>query len=171
LIPANYPHSEYCERARQTAAVLKRMIAEDEAHAKAGTIEFDTLSNDQVRELIFRLRDQNGHQFSQPGSCDIFEDWHGNTNTPAHQLVRLSYAAVPQLIAALNSDTLTRSVGYWRDFTFSHNVLTVGDCCEAILQRITGKSFFVATTTSSYMTKDGKASTVGSENLVRHWNR
>ena len=160
-IPANYPHSEYCERARQTAAVLKRMIAEDEAHAKAGTIELDTLStNDQVRELIFRLRDQNGHQFSQPGSCDIFEDWHGKTNTPAHRLLRLSYVAVPQLIAALDSDTLTRSVGFWRDFTFSHNVLTVGDCCEAILQRITGKSFFVPTTTFSYMTKDGKASAV-----------
>jgi hypothetical protein len=27
-----------------------------------------------VAELIFQLRDQNGMQFSQPGSCDIFAD-------------------------------------------------------------------------------------------------
>jgi hypothetical protein len=155
----NYPDTEHRERARATAEILKRMIAEDRAHAKQEPVDLVQLPvEERVRELIFRLRDQNGHQYSQPGWCDIFEDWHGVTNTPAHQLVRLGYAAVPQLIEALDSDTLTRSVGYHRNFYFSHTVLTVGDCAAAILERITGKSFFIPKTTSSYMTKDGEIS-------------
>ena len=158
-IVTNYPHSEYRERARQTAEVLRRMIAEDEAHANVAPANLDQLPvEQQVRELIFRLRDQNGQQSSQPGDCDIFENMQGSTNTPAHQLVRLGYAAVPQLIVALDDPTFSRSVGYWRDFTFSHTVLTVGDCAQAILQRISGKSFFEPRSTFSYMSMDGQAS-------------
>ncbi|MGA3267428.1 MAG: hypothetical protein ABSE16_11465 [Verrucomicrobiota bacterium] len=159
-IVTNYPDSEYHERAVQTAEMLRKMIAKDEAHAKIAITNLDQLPVEQrVQELIFRLRDQNGHQWSQPGFCDIFRNdlRRNNTNTPAHQLVRLGYAAVPQLITALDDPTLTRSVGYWRDFTFSHTVLTVGDCAADILQRITGKSFFVPTSTFSYMSKDQKA--------------
>lgn len=159
-IATNYPDSEYHARAAQTSEMLRKMIAEDELHAQIAKTNREQLSvAAQVRELIFELRDQNGHQYSQPGECDIFNDWSGgnNTNTPAHRLVRLGYAAVPQLIAALDDPTLTRSVGYWRDFVFSHNVLTVGDCCQAILKRITGKSFFVPVYTSSYTSKDDMA--------------
>jgi hypothetical protein len=140
----DYPHSEHRDRAQKTAEVLKRMIAEDQVHKTVGSNDLVRLPvDDQVKELIFQLRDQNGHQFSQPGWCDIFEDWRGTTNTPAHRLVALGYAAVPQLIAALDSDTLSRSVGYHRNFYFSHTVLTVGDCASQILQRITGRSLLV----------------------------
>jgi hypothetical protein len=156
-IVKNYPHSEHLERAKQTASVLKRMISEDEMHASPGRTNLNELTQqEQVRELIFRLRDQNGHQFSQPGWCDIFDDWVGATNTPAHELVKLGYVAVPQLIAALGDPTFSRSVGYHRDFYFSHTVLTVGDCTQAILRRITGKSFFEPRSTFSYMSKDGE---------------
>ena len=156
-IATNYPDSEYHKQAAQTTEMLRRMIAEDKSHAKIATIPLAQLPVEaQVRELIFELRDQNGHQYSQPGWCDIFDEAfvRGNTNTPAHRLVRLGYAAVPQLIAALDDPTLTRSVGYWRNFRFSHTVLTVGDCSEAILDRISGRSFFVPGYTSSYMSKD-----------------
>ena len=160
-IVSNYPHSEHLERAKQTVGILKRMVSEDEMHAKLALTNFNQLPMEQqVRELIFRLRDQNGHQFSQPGSCDIFEDWRGTTNTPAHQLVKLGYAAVPQLIATLDDTTFSRSVGFHRNFYFSHTVLTVGDCAEAILQRITGKSFFESRSTYSYMSKDGETSAI-----------
>jgi hypothetical protein len=135
------------------------MIAEDGAHRKVTETELDRLPVEkQVAEFIFRLRDQNGHQCSQPGSCDIFMNYAGTTNTPAHKLVRIGYPAVPQLIAALDDPTFTRSVGYWRDFTFSHTVLTVGDCAATILRSITGKSFYSPVTTSGYMSKDGKIS-------------
>lgn len=162
-IVTNYPDSEYHERAVQTVKILRRMIAEDEAHAKNPITNLDQLPVEaRISELIFRLRNQNGHQYSQPGSCDIFGDWRReDTNTPAHQLLRLGYSAVPQLIAALGDDTFTRSVGFQRDFVFSHHVLTVGDCAEAILERIAGRTFFVPTSTSSYMSKDQKVSETG----------
>ncbi len=153
-----YPHSEYQERARQTVAMLTRMVAEDEAHARTAPTNLAALPVDaRVRELLFELRDQHGEQSSQPGWCDIFDDWRGVTNSPAHQLVSIGYPAVPQLIAVLEDTTFTRSVGYWCDFTFSHQVLTVGDCSLAILGRITGKYFYVANHSSGDMSTDEKA--------------
>lgn len=155
---ANYPNSEYQERAKQTVEMLTRMIAEDVAHANAvPTNHVLQPIEDRVHELIFRLRDQHGEQHGQPDWCDIFNDFHGTTNTPAHELVSIGYPAVPQLIAALEDPTFTRSVGYWRDFTFSHNVLTVGDCAMQILGRITGKYFYMPTHTAGYMSADKKA--------------
>jgi hypothetical protein len=138
-----YPHSEHRQQAQTISQILNRMIAEDRAHPRISPEGIPHLhEQERVRELIFQLRDQNGHQWSQPGSCDIFDDWGGVTNTPAHQLLKLGYAAVPQLIAALDSDALSRSVGYHRNFYFSHHVLTVGDCAEQILERMTGKYSF-----------------------------
>ncbi len=158
-IVANYPHSEQKERAQQTVAMLERMITEDEAHTKMAPPNLDKLPIEgRVRELIFQLRDQHGEQYSQPGWVDIFNEWRGSTNSPAQQLVKIGYPAVPQLIAALEDPTFTRSVGYWRDFTFSHNVLTVGDCAMEILGRITGKYFYVTGHTAGYMSTDGKVS-------------
>jgi len=140
----NYPHSRHCERARKTAKLLKRMIGEDQAHADLSSAELDRAPvKEQVREWIYRLRDQNGHQIMFPGRCDIFAVLPSSTNSPAHQLVRFGYAAVPQLIAVLDSDTLTRSQGAIRFTQDPDFVLTVGDCAEAILQKITGKSFFL----------------------------
>ena len=57
----NYPGSEHYERANKTAKVLRRMIVEDEAHARASITDLTRMPVDeQVRELIYRLRDQNG---------------------------------------------------------------------------------------------------------------
>lgn len=155
-VVTNYPGSKYEQRAKDTAAILRRMIAEDAAHAKNTTTNLDRLLvENRVRELIFQLRDQNGHQWSQPGSCDIFLDRRG-TNSPASQLVSIGYPAVPQLINALDDDTFSRSIGYHRNFYFSHTVLTVGDCAIAILQRIAGRSFYRPASTSGYMSNENK---------------
>lgn len=155
-IVTNHPDSQYHQRAADAAGILTRMIAEDAAHAKAAPTNFDHLPvGDRVREFIYQLRDQNGHQWSQPGWCDIFLDDRG-TNSPGSKLVAIGYAAVPQLIVALDDPTYTRSVGYWRNFTFSHTVLTVGDCAGAILQRIAGRTFYKPGSTSGYMSKENK---------------
>ena len=155
-IVTNYPDSQYHQQAAEAVGILKRMIAEDAAHAKTAPTNPDLLpTGDRVRELIFQLRDQNGHQWSQPGWCDIFLD-HRGTNSPASKLVAMGYAAVPQLIIALDDATFTRSVGYWRDFTYSHTVLTVGDCAAAILQRIAGRTFYEPGSTSGYMSNEHK---------------
>ena len=167
-IAKNYPDAEYADRARQTADELRRMVAEDAAHAAKTVESLDSLPpEERTAELIFRLRDQHGEQLSQPGSCNIFtEEETGemlgkrNELTPAKQLVALGYAAVPPLIAALDDKAFSRSVGYWRNFTYSHYVLTVGDCAEQILDRIAGKQFFHGTTTSSYMGKDEQTKAV-----------
>ena len=156
-IPEKYPHSEYCDQARQMARVLTRMIAEDQAHAATGSNDLASLPvAQQVRELIYCLRDQNGHQFTVPGRCDIFDGFRRTTNTPAHQLVRLGYAAVPELIASLDSDTVSRSLAE-RQFSDAPSiVLTVGDCAEQILEKITGKAFYIPQYGNSYMSDEGK---------------
>ena len=154
----SYKLSEHHPRATATAACLRRMLAEDEAHRTPTAEALARLPVEtQVKEWVFRLRDQTGHQWGQPGSCDIFTAFGpgGGTNTPAHQLARLGHAAVPQLVAALDDPTFSRSVGYHRDFYFSHVVLTVGDCALQILERVAGRSVSERRTTSSYLSKDG----------------
>jgi hypothetical protein len=163
-IAKNYPASEYAARARDTAERLSKMIAEDEQHAKSPPKPLGGLPlEERIRELIFQLRDQNGQQWSQPGECDIFLVPNMDTNTPAHQLVNIGYPAVPQLIAALDNPAFTRSVGFHRNFYFSHTVLTVGDCAAAILSRIAGKSFYTRQSTSSYLSSDGDVAQVRKE--------
>ena len=164
-VATNYPTSQYAPLAWQTVATLTQMVAEDAAHAKTAVTNLDSLSlTDRVQELIFQLRDQNGHQFAPPGSWGVFPD-RQNSNSPAQQLMAIGYPAVPQLINALDNPTLTRSVvfegGSWRyerNLAFPHAVLTVGDCAVAILQRIAGKSFYQAPSSSGYMSNEHKNS-------------
>ena len=80
-----------------------------------------------VRELIFRLRDQH----------DVVERGMG---LPATQLASVGYAAVPQLITAITSPTLTRSIAESHRGRMA-SVLSVGYFAGNILQRITGKSW------------------------------
>src|SRR5262249_42930052 len=120
-ITKNFPTSQHHAGASETAALLKKMIAEEEDHAggrKTGK-PIDQLSKEeQIAELIFQLRDQNGHQVMQPGHCDIFDRIGGKSDTPAHRLVKIGYDAVPQLIKHLDDERFTRSVGFHRDFYF-----------------------------------------------------
>jgi hypothetical protein len=157
---ARYPASEHRKRAMETADLLKTMISEDDAHARQEPKPWETMSRDeQAVELVFQLRDQNGHQWSQPGWCDIFEGSRSDqTNSPAHQLAAMGHDAVPRLIAALDDRRFTRSVGYHRDFRFSHRVLTVSDCAQTILERIAARQFHAS-----------QAGSVG-EKMQEWWN-
>lgn len=164
----DFPRSEHMPLAMETVVLLRQMVREDGEHVKrARTLEAMTL-DERVSELIFQLRDQNGRQWSQPGACDIFWDERGE-ESPAHQLVRIGYPAVPQLIAALDDNRFTRSVGYWRDFAFSHHVLRVGDAALAILEAIAGRSFYTRSYTNAEMTKDDETAAVKAE--VEAWWR
>ncbi len=157
-IVKHYPDSEHHKAAKEHADLLAQMIKEDADHEKRAAKPFNKLSKkDQVAELIFQLRDQNGHQFYQPGACDIFDTPSGKEDSPAHKLVNIGYDAVPQLIEHLDNQRLTRSVGYHRNFYFSHHVLRVNDCALVILERIAGRTFWRASSTFSYMSKDKQA--------------
>ena len=141
-IVTNNPSSEYQAWAKQTAEILNRMITEDERHVAVAPANLNSVTiEERVRELIFELRDQNGKEFS------IFADQNGKTNTPAEQLVAISYSAVPQLIKVIDDSTLTRSlkVSWFRetemDSSVSYKILTVGDCAVSIIEKIAGRSF------------------------------
>jgi hypothetical protein len=154
----DFPRSQYVSNATEAVTILSRMILEDKAHAELAQdrLPLDKLPvRDRVAELIFQLRDQHGEQLSQPGWCDIFLDPR-KEKSPASQLVALGYDAVPQLIEALGDQRFTRSVGFWRMGVFSHHVLRVGECAEAILSRIAGRTFYSPTCTSCYMSNEEK---------------
>ena len=152
--------------AQMATALLRRMIAEDEEHARSER-PFEELSRtERIAELLFQLREQNGRQTCDPGSCDVFDDDRGD-RSPAHRLVAFGYAAVPQLIAALEDERFTRSIGHHRSYYFSHHVLRVGDCALDILERVAGRSFWRGTYTNAAMVKDGEAA--GTRRKVREW--
>jgi hypothetical protein len=142
----------HARHAQEAVTLLRKMIAEEEQARPFAAGNLDA----QVAELIFQLRDQNGRQFSDPGSCSIFADERGE-QSPAHQLIQLGVQAVPQLIDALDDDRFTRSVGHHRSYYFSHHVLRVGDCALAIIEQIAGRSFWRGTYTNAAMVKDGQA--------------
>ncbi|MBK8041059.1 MAG: hypothetical protein IPK22_28580 [Verrucomicrobiaceae bacterium] len=162
-----FPRCEHIERAKATITTLERMVAEDAKHPPLTQPQLDALPPEpRIAELIWRLRDQNGHQMSQPGSCDIF-DYDPKNNTPAHQLLEIGYPAAPALIEALTDDRFSRSVGFGRNFFFSHTILTIGDCAQQILNRMTGQDFYSAGSTSGYMSNEDKMRTV--QTSARAW--
>ena len=135
-ITKHFPESKHVERAQKTVDLLKKMIEEDKAHAAKQILPLEELVGEAlIAELIYQLRNQNGQQWSQPGACNIFLDERGE-ESPAAKLVTLGFPAVPQLIEVLEDQGFTRSVGYHRNFYFSHHVLRVGDCAERILSLI-----------------------------------
>ena len=146
---------------QKTTAMLLKMIREDEVNATKRTVQkaagTKLTQEERIADLIFQLCDQNGYQWSQPGACDIFNDSRGE-KSPAHQLLAMGEAAIPQLIEVIDDQRFTRSIGYHRDFYFSHHVLRVGDCAAKIISRISGKNFYHRKSTNGAMTKDGKAS-------------
>jgi hypothetical protein len=151
----HYGTTLYHRPAQESAILLRKMIKEDAEHA-AWLASYPNAQNDstgRVTELIFQLREQNGEQLYCPGKCDIFVTLLGKKDTPAHQLVKLGYAAVPQLIEHLDDDRFTRSVDCQRPYFFSHSVLRIQDCVLAILERITGRRFWKSPYIS-YMSQD-----------------
>lgn len=162
-----FPRCAHVERARQSAAMLERMIKEDEQHPALTQAQIDQLPQDQrIAELVWMLRDQNGYQQRQPGSCDVF-----NTvpegKSPAHQLLAIGSPAAPALIEALTDDRFSRSVGYHRNFYFSHTILTVGDCAQQILSRMSGQNFHSRDATSGYRSNEEKMLDV--QKAARQW--
>lgn len=134
-----FPQLRHGEDARASLAMLRRMLAEDQAHVPVA--DFPSLSQPlRIAELVYRLQEQNGAQYGQPGSCDVFADPRAEAS-PAHQLLAEGLAAVPALAAAMDDQRLTRCVGFHRDFYFSHHVLRVGEVAQRVLQRVTGQWF------------------------------
>ena len=96
-------------------------------------------AEERVRELIYRLRDLRMRGIEQ-GMFAMTIRSEPATKSPAHQLVDLGYTAVPQLITAIQSPTLTRSMA--RDTHAPiYRILPVSNFAVVILEQITGKSW------------------------------
>ena len=153
-ISKHFPQSRHAKRAKDAADLLANMVKEDEDYSarKQKPLALMTI-DEEVAELIYQLRDQNGHQWAQPGACDIFTDPRDGgilgisksrgEGSPASQLVAIGKPALEQLIDSVDDDRFTRSVGFHRNFFFSHRVIRVGECCLTIINRIkpTGRVF------------------------------
>jgi hypothetical protein len=160
-LPEHFPHCDHLLRAAAMATVLEQMVAEDAAHPARTDEEIAKLPPaEQVQEWIFGLREQNGSQFGEPGRMDIFATEDDRKDTPAHQLVKLGHAAVPALIALLGDRRFTRSVSCWRSFSFSHDVITIGDAALEIIERIAGREFYRSGRVTGTMALDDKTDKV-----------
>jgi hypothetical protein len=72
----------------------------------------------------------------------------------------MGFAAVPQLIEALDDERFSRSVSYWRRFCCSYHVLRVGDCAREILEEITGESFCESPSSDPWMVEAGRGAVI-----------
>ena len=132
----NFPATESATNAAGITNVLSRMIAQDSAHVSLNSAALEKLPvREQVEELIFQLRDD---QYLNRGDVDEFEDDLEHTNSPGHQLVRLGYAAVPQLIEELDDTTMTRSLS---DNRVDDGFTTVGNAVSFLIRESAGRSF------------------------------
>ncbi|MGV3660157.1 MAG: hypothetical protein ACO1TE_08225 [Prosthecobacter sp.] len=138
-----FPRCAHLERAKQSVAMLERMVAEDKSHPVLAQAQIDQLPQEQrIAELVWMLRDQNGQQWMQPGTCDVLRSAsRDRVPSAGHQLVAIGTPAVPALIEALTDERFSRSVGFGRSSHFSHRILTVGECAQQILRRISGQNF------------------------------
>jgi hypothetical protein len=136
----DYPGSKFEQQAKQTAAVLTRMMAEEKSHPQIAPSNLTSLPpTDRVRELIFQLRYENKTDATIGGIFNGLFRYPPDTNSPAQELLDIGYPAVPQLIDSLGDQTLTRSLR--QTSTFSYTPMAVDDWTIEILQRVAGKSF------------------------------
>jgi hypothetical protein len=138
-----FPESPEAYEARQYAAKLTLMVAQDKARRAVEPGDWAKMSTDaRARELVYQLRDQNGEMRFFADDREIFNNIKGQ-ETPAARLLKMSLDAVPALIDALEDDTLARSVSVrYNSYTPDYEVLTVGDVARAILFRIIGRRFY-----------------------------
>jgi len=138
-----FPDSKHSTRVKSHLNVVERMLADKRPPDEK-----------RIEQLIFDLRDLNMRQWHQPNrglrivgrGALRFDDLLGKPNPnpdAVKQICDIGYDAIPLLIDHIDDDTLTRCVDFWRNFTFSHRVLTVGDCCRQIVDAIlpTGREF------------------------------
>lgn len=97
-----------------------------------------------IAALIAQLQEQQRSLDAAPHECEILPegtlDFASGADSPAQQLVALGHAAVPQLIAALDDQRLTRLIDLGGPLPMEARVVRVGDCALAILERISGQT-------------------------------
>jgi hypothetical protein len=128
---------------KRSAAVLRRMAAEEAAHVARPLASLTPA--EQAAELIYQLRDLH-LPFSYQAAGGVpypFEPWmpqNDSEKTPVHRLVDLGDAAVPVLIAALGDESFTRT-DYAGMKAHPIRAMRVNDVALAILEHMAGQRF------------------------------
>lgn len=118
-------------------------------------------TKEQIDYWMYKLRDHDYGQWSDPGKCDVFFDGligERVESNPAEELKKLGNAAVPQLIEHMDDMRPTRCKGHWRSYwPDGHKLLRYGDCCQQIFEAITKHQIYRRRTSTGYPTYDGVA--------------
>lgn len=172
-IAKEFPGGRYEEQATEYARTLKQMAAEDVE--KRSPLE-QLAAADRVKELVFQLRECKAVQFMQPGSCWIpshSQPAEGTNANAADQLIAEGFDAVGALIEALEDTRLTRSYGYYRDFTPWRYVLQVRDAAIQTLVVIADdgadRRLYFNNTSSGYFSNDKEEVRAAAIERVNEW--
>ncbi|MGH8048759.1 MAG: hypothetical protein ACREKL_16080, partial [Chthoniobacterales bacterium] len=147
---ARYPASDKTAEAKERAALLRKMIAEEAAHHPRPLAQMSP--DEQAREAIYQLRYLDTELWVS-GEHYPTTSWNRKESKkadPVHQLVDLGDAAVPAMIEALDDRSFTRSMEQSFHMQIPPSVLRVSNIAQRILEHISGRNFF------PQRTNDGK---------------
>jgi hypothetical protein len=135
----NFPSDTYVSFAKDAISVLSQMDSKS-----------NPLQNEQVERLpidrripalINELADQTGYQRSIPGECDVFSDPRGE-KSPAAQLAKIGYPALPQLLNTLSDRRFSYSERALMTPPFT--VLRVREVALQIIEKIANRPFHLS---------------------------
>lgn len=164
----NYPDSTYTDQAKEIITTLDLMVMEEDKRAMANPLTTKKKTQeDLIGDLIFQLRDQNGQYSLQIWSDSRDMPRHGqipknHEMSPASHLVAIGKPALPQLIEHLEDPAITRTIGDDELFAMP-SLVTVGDCCIWIIERISRRSF----SDFNARVRDGKI--IKRSTLIKEW--
>ena len=138
-IQDRFPWTAAAKEAAGMSEILQSMADEDATRNPLTPAQVSMLPReDQVKELIWQLRDQDG--LGEPdGPTDLFQTHAPAGPSPAERLAAMGMVAVPPLLEALDDTRPTRTVG--GGLRYPQPVTEIRDAAIAILDRIAGRSF------------------------------
>ncbi len=117
-------------------------------------------TKEQLAYWMYKLRDHDAGQWSDPGMCNVFIEGRGEDDAPnpAQKIRELGMVAIPALIQHMEDIRPTRCKGHWRSYSSDGQyLLRYGDCCQQIFEAITKHKIYRRRTTTGYPTYDGSA--------------
>ena len=131
------PYLDFLEQLPQLLADLERRAKEgNRVSLIESGLQNITNQTERIAALIRDLDLVQARQWGQPGSVNLPED------PIVSALIQEGDAAIEPLINCMETDQrLTRSVGFWRDFSRNRTVLPVSKAALAALQAILQASF------------------------------
>ncbi|HUB66701.1 MAG TPA: hypothetical protein VL981_04375 [Candidatus Methylacidiphilales bacterium] len=156
-----FPASNQVAYARESAEVLRKMVAEGARHHPKPLEQMSTA--EQVAENIYQL--QNLHDVEWIGYNQYPDDCYvagKEIKTPVDRLVDLGFQAVPQLIAALDDQRFTRCLETYFDAEPA-KIMRVGEIAQIILEQLSGRAF------SPAMAGDGSFVRESSRKQAEKW--